>query len=145
MVVPLSTATIMSMDSFSVPGLAFKLDPAQLSWRETKVTGVGWIPLYLEGEGGPQRGSEDADGDETEPADAAVLIRMDPGCGYPRHVHLDVEEVLCLSGGYADELGTVREGDYVRYEAGSAHAPVALPGNPCVLFASARGGIRIVE
>ena len=46
-----------------------------------------------------------------------------------------------------------RAGDYVRYEAGSVHAPVALgrqdaptsDENPaCVLFASARAGITLV-
>ena len=120
-----------------VPGLA-PLDPQRLPWRPTKVPGVGWIPLFLEGEHGPRAATSQA-----EAAGSAVLIRMDPGCGYPRHAHLGVEEVLCLAGGYSDEFGTVRAGDFVRYDAGSAHAPVALDGEPCVLFATARGGIRI--
>jgi anti-sigma factor ChrR (cupin superfamily) len=75
---------------------------------------------------------------------------MAPGCGYPAHRHLDVEEVLILAGGYRDELGDHRAGDYLRYPPGSEHAPVALgdatrpagPGNEaCLLFASARGGV----
>jgi putative transcriptional regulator len=122
-----------------LPGLA-PLDPARLPWRTTKVRGVAWIPLFLEGERGPR-----ADTAAAEAAGSAVLLRMDPGCGYPRHAHLGVEEVLCLAGGYRDEFGTVRAGDFVRYEAGSAHSPVALDGESCVLFATARGGIRIEE
>jgi putative transcriptional regulator len=99
---------------------------------------VFWLPLFLAAERGP-RAESGAN------AGSTVLIRMDPGCGYPRHEHLDVEEVLCLAGGYADELGEVRAGDYVRYERGTAHAPVASPGDACILFAVARGGIRIVD
>ncbi len=125
------------MHTLRVPGLRPGVDAARLEWRETQVAGVGWIPLYLEGSSGPRAAGE--------PAGSAVLIRMDAGCGYPRHTHVDVEEVLVLSGGYADELGEYREGEYVRYEAGSSHAPVALEGGPCVLFATARGGIRIDE
>jgi anti-sigma factor ChrR (cupin superfamily) len=119
----------------AVPGLA-PLDAARIPWRETRIAGVAWLPLHLESEHGPRAGGGEG---------STVLIRMDPGCGYPRHAHLDVEEVLCLAGGYEDELGTVRAGDYVRYGKGSAHAPVALPGEPCVLFAVARGGIRLAD
>ena len=98
---------------------------------------MGWIPLLLESDSGPRV--------EGEPADTAVLIRMDAGCGYPRHRHVGVEEVLVLAGGYADEFGEYAQGEYVRYAAGSVHAPVALDGAACVLFATARGGIRMEE
>ena len=88
-----------------------------------------------------------------EPVEATVLIRMDPGRGYRAHRHEGVEEVYVLEGGYRDERGEYRAGDYVRYEEGSVHSPVALgrddrpisDENPaCVLFASARGGITLV-
>ena len=125
------------MHQVSVPGLEPALDPARLPWRGTDVEGVAWIPIFLGGERGPRDGGGGAE------ADSAVLIRMDPGCGYPPHTHLGVEEVLCLAGGYRDEHGTVRAGDYVRYEAGSTHAPVALAGEVCILYATARGGIRL--
>ena len=83
-----------------------------------------------------------------------MLIRMEPGCGYPPHRHCDVEEVLVLSGGYADEVGEHRAGSYVRYEAGSEHSPIALgdarraasaDNPPCVLFAIARRGIEALD
>jgi putative transcriptional regulator len=130
----------------SVPGLA-PLDPARIPWRATRERGISWFPLHLAGERGPRGAAGAAEGGPEPVANAAstVLIRMDPGCGYPRHEHVDVEEVLCLAGGYEDELGQVRAGDYARYAAGTAHAPVALPGEPCILFAVARGGIRIAE
>ena len=76
---------------------------------------------------------------------------MAPGRGYPPHRHLGLEEVLVLAGGYSDDRGTYRAGDYVGYESGSVHAPVALgdegravgPTNPaCVLFATVRLGIE---
>jgi putative transcriptional regulator len=76
---------------------------------------------------------------------AVVLIAMEPGCGYPRHRHRGPEEVLVLQGGYRDARGEHREGDYVRYEDGTEHEPVALPGAAtCVLFAIAHEGIALL-
>lgn len=124
-----------------IEGLDVKLDDARLPWRSTRYRGIQWMPLH-----------------PTEPAASGssarastVLIRMEPGCGYPRHVHLDLEEVLILRGGYRDESGAHRAGSYLRYPKDSAHAPVALgdparpPGddNPaCILFAVAHGGVE---
>lgn len=126
-----------------VPGLSLQIDAEGVPWRPTATPGVHWFLLA----------SEDASGDGGAATGASVLIRMEPGCGYPPHRHLDVEEVLVLQGGYTDEAGTHRAGEYLRYPPGSAHAPVALgdperpvgPDNPpCVLFALARGGIEIL-
>jgi len=121
-----------------VPGLRFSVDADDVPWRSTRTPGVAWFPVH--------------GGDGKRPGDAAVLIRMEPGCGYPPHRHLGVEEVLVLQGGYRDEFGTHESGDYVRYEAGSVHAPVAL-GEPhgsgadqpsCLLYAIARGGTEVL-
>ncbi len=128
-----------------IQGFSLKLDEAALPWRATRHAGVSWIPLH------------DADatshvaGEKGGARDATVLIRMEPGCGYPAHRHLDVEEVLILRGGYRDERGEHRAGAYLRYPPDSVHAPVALgdrsrpigPSNEaCLLFAVARGGVE---
>lgn len=124
------------------------IDDASLPWRSTRHRGIAWLPLHA-AEAGP-RGEPEAE----RATDATVLIRMDPGCGYPRHRHNGVEEVMILRGGYRDELGEHRAGSYVRYAAGSEHTPVALgdPGRPvgrenqaCVLYSIARGGVRNLE
>ncbi len=118
-------------------GLRLEVDGAGVVWRETRTPGVQWALLSSEGRG--------------EQAGATVLIRMEPGCGYPAHEHLGLEEVLILAGGYRDHLGEHRAGEYLRYEPGTRHAPVALgkaghpigPANPaCLLYAVSRGGIR---
>lgn len=79
-----------------------------------------------------------------------VLIRMEPGCGYPLHRHRGIEDVLVLQGGYRDDLGEYLAGTHIRYASGSAHSPVALgdPKRPSgednpswILFAIARGGV----
>lgn len=128
-----------------VPGLGISVDTEQVPWRTTGSEGVRW--LLLASEARPAEADEATSGAELG---ATVLIRMEPGFGYPPHLHRDVEEVLVLAGGYRDAEGEYCAGDYVRYAAGSAHAPVALgdarrpagPDNPaCVLFATARGGI----
>jgi anti-sigma factor ChrR (cupin superfamily) len=122
-----------------VPGLEVSIDDGNVPWLGTRVEGVSWLPLHLSGDG---------------PAnDGAVLIRMEPGRGYPSHRHIGVEEVLVLAGAYEDGAGIHRAGSYVRYEEGSVHSPVAAgdPSRPasadnpaCVLFAIARAGIEAV-
>lgn len=127
--------------------LTLKVDTDNVEWRSTQSTGISWCPLHL----AQSKGGRSADGEE---GDATVLIRMEPGRGYPAHRHCGIEEVLVLAGGYRDELGTYGTGDYVRYESGSVHAPVAL-GDPsrasgednpaCVLYAVARGGVALLD
>lgn len=124
-----------------IPNLRLQLESEDVAWQESGVDGIRLFPLELDhsvASGGGAR-------------EATLLIRMEPGHGYPPHRHLGIEEVLVLQGGYRDELGTHEAGHYVRYEAGSMHAPVALgdaaqpasASNPaCVLYATARGGIE---
>lgn len=129
-----------------LPGWKLDLDPSALPWRSTSAPGVQWLSVA--------QGPEPPAGRPASARDSTVLIRMQPGAGYPAHRHLDVEEVLVLQGGYSDERGTHRAGDYVRYEALSVHAPRAC-GDPdravgndnpaCLLFAIARGGIEPVD
>lgn len=75
-----------------------------------------------------------------------ALIAMAPGRGYPRHRHQGPEEVLVLQGGYRDECGEHRAGEFVRYEDGTVHTPVAIAdGDECVLFAIAHEGIALLR
>lgn len=124
--------------------LVLQAADAGVPWRATAWPGISWH-LLAEGEADASEVSGAARG-------ATVLIRMEPGCGYPAHRHLGVEEVLVLAGGYRDELGVHDAGQFVRYPKGSQHTPVALgdvakavgEDNPaCLLFASARGGIEL--
>jgi anti-sigma factor ChrR (cupin superfamily) len=76
---------------------------------------------------------------------AAVMIKMEPGTGYPAHRHVGPEELLVLQGGFTDGQGEWRAGDYARFEAGSHHAPVALSDGPaCIFFAVAHEGIELL-
>lgn len=129
-----------------IPGLELDVLDQRIDWRATRYPGVDWLPLHL----GPEL---HASGPDAEARETAVLIRMAPGCGYPAHRHVGVEEVLVLRGGYRDDRGEHVAGSYVRYDAGSTHAPIALgrvdrpegPENPaCLLFATAREGTVVV-
>ena len=105
------------------------MDCSGIPWKTTRYPGVR-VHFYA-----------------SDPASGRVvaLIGMAPGRGYPRHRHRGPEEVLVLQGGYRDELGEHRAGEFVRYEDGTAHAPVALDGNEeCVLFAIAHEGIALL-
>ena len=107
------------MGCVRIPGLRFEPD-TELPWRETRLLGVSWLPLHVEE--GPRREGRERGG-------GAVLIRMEPGCGYAPHRHLGSEDVLVLQGGYRDEHGEYRSGEHVHYVGGSVHAPRAL-GDP---------------
>ncbi len=107
-----------------------KLDPATIEWQETRYPGIFIHLLWL---------------DEGSSGDAAVLIRMDPGCSYPRHRHVREEDVLILEGSYADERGEYHAGTFLRNPAQSVHSARATGTVPCILFAVARGGIEILR
>lgn len=105
-------------------------DFSSIEWRATRHEGIFLHVLRR----------DEATGDST------VLIRMEPGRGYPAHSHNGVEEVLILQGGYRDQMGEHGAGDYVLNEAGSAHYPVATEGaEDCIMIAFAHGGIRLLN
>lgn len=105
------------------------MDLGAVPWRTTRYPGIA-VHFYAS---------------DRRTGRVLALIRMDPGHGYPRHTHRGVEAVLVLAGGYTDERGEHRAGEFVHYEDGSTHAPVALPaGAPCVLLALAHEGVQLL-
>ncbi|MBM4014425.1 MAG: cupin domain-containing protein [Planctomycetes bacterium] len=107
-----------------------RFDPDSVDWPPSRRPGISVRLLWQDESSG----------------DAAVLIRMEPGATYPRHLHVGDEDVLVLQGGFRDEQVELKCGEFRRFPAGSIHAPVAIEGGPpCVLFAVARGGIRLVR
>lgn len=137
-----------------IPGLQLAADVeglAELPWRATRYEGIDWLDLVgaqSEASGDTSRGAP-ADGEQNP--SQTVLIRMAPGCGYPRHRHIGPEDVLVLAGGYRDEDGrTFEAGQFVRYPSGSEHAPVAIgsgpeSSEPCILFAVAHCGTELAQ
>lgn len=108
------------------------MDLAAIPWRATRHAGVA-VHFYA---------SDRASGR------ALVLIRMEPGSGYPRHRHVGEEHVLVVQGAYHDGVGTHRAGEIVVHGDGSEHAPVAVTGpagaGPCVLLALAHEGVTLL-
>lgn len=51
-----------------------------------------------------------------------MLVRMQPGSAYPRHVHADFEECFVLAGDLSVGTHRMKAGDYQRAETGSLHA-----------------------
>ena len=98
------------------------MDANAIPWRSTRVQGID-VHFY----------ASDADSGRV-----VALIRMAPGRGYPRHRHRGTEEVLVLQGGYRDEFGEHTAGQFMSYDKGTAHSPVATAGAPCIA-ASASG------
>ncbi|MCR9245337.1 MAG: cupin domain-containing protein [bacterium] len=111
------------------------MDLDSIPWRKTRYTGMD-VHFY----------STDRDRGESGQGRVVALIRMQPGCGYPRHRHRGTEEVLVLRGGYRDEFGEHRAGAFVTYDGGTIHTPVAVDDcdEACVLLAIAREGIKLV-
>lgn len=107
------------------------MDLTAIPWRTTRYPGVA-VHFYASDEHSGR---------------VLALIRMDPGCGYPRHRHRGSEDVLVLQGGYRDERGRYGAGEFVRHEDGSSHSPIAVDGDdavPCVLLALAHEGIHLL-
>lgn len=104
-------------------------DFSKIEWRDTRHKGISLNIMRRDEKTG----------------DATVFIRMQPGCGYPAHLHVGIEEVLILQGGYRDSKGEHRAGDYIINEAGTSHYPIALEGEDCIMFAIAHEGIERLE
>ncbi|MFY9345228.1 MAG: cupin domain-containing protein [Planctomycetota bacterium] len=107
------------------------MDLTAIPWQSTRYPGVA-IHFYAT---------------DRQSRRALVLIRMEPGCGYPRHRHHGEEHLLVVQGCYRDERGEHRAGGFAIYPDGSEHAPVATsePGAvPCVLLALAHEGIVLL-
>ena len=71
-----------------------------------------------------------------------LIGHMPPGLRFPRHVHLGLEQVVVLSGGYDDERGEFVAGDYGVYEPGSEHGPETLDGDDCWILFRLDGPVR---
>ena len=107
-----------------------RFDPNGVDWPSSRRRGISVLTLWVDEKSG----------------DAAVLVRMEPGCEYPRHRHVREEDVFVLQGGFRDDGGEYRAGTFHRFPAGSVHGPVALElEDACVLFTVARGGIEILR
>ena len=77
-----------------------------------------------------------------EPGIDARLFRIEPGASIPHHDHAAAELTLVLQGGFSDHRGEYHRGDVCEGEAGIAHRPVGLAGEPCICFAVSLGGYR---
>ena len=63
-----------------------------------------------------------------EKARATSLVRYLPGATFPAHQHPGGEEILVLSGTFADEHASYPEGWYLRNPPGSGHRPASPEG-----------------
>lgn len=99
---------------------------SDLPWKPTSWPGISLVFLDSEADG-----------------TARVLIRMEPGCGYPAHRHVGEEEVFVIAGTYRDGRGVYAAGTLQKHPAGSQHAPVAGPEG-ALLYACAHRGIEVL-
>jgi anti-sigma factor ChrR (cupin superfamily) len=74
--------------------------------------------------------------DGGEVARATSIVRYEAGGRFPRHTHDLGEEILVLTGTFADEHGSYPAGTYLRNPAGSSHQPYTDDG--CELFVKLR-------
>ena len=66
----------------------------------------------------------------------AELLRIEPGCGAPRHTHDGHEFTLVMQGAFKDSDNTVyRRGDICMAGPEKTHKPVAEPGPVCLALA----------
>lgn len=70
------------------------------------------------------------------------LLRIEPGCGVPRHDHTGSEYTLVLTGAFHDGHALYRPGDISLGEPGLTHQPVASSGEVCFALAVSEGDVR---
>ncbi len=63
------------------------------------------------------------------------LIRLEPGCGSPRHTHKGMEYTLVLTGAFSDDHGRYGVGDFVAASPDVVHRPIAEEGEACISLA----------
>ena len=73
----------------------------------------------------------------------AAFLRILPGNSFPSHKHIGGEDCFILSGAFRDERGEHHTGEYAYSEPGSWHRNLtALPGDDCIVFVVANGGVE---
>jgi len=67
-----------------------------------------------------------------------MLVRMEPGTSYPRHLHAGAEECYVLQGDIKVGDAVLRAGDYQRAEGGSEHGVQSTEGGCLLLIVSSQ-------
>ncbi len=93
------------------------VDVAALPWRPTPYEGVEMKVLLEDEESGL----------------LTALFRWAPGAVLPFHEHVEIEQSYVLEGGFEDDAGVCRAGDFVWRPAGSRHQARSADG--CLLIA----------
>lgn len=70
------------------------------------------------------------------------ILRIEPGCGAPRHTHEGNEYTLVVSGGFTDENGSYGPGDMSIAGPQDTHQPIADPGEVCYALAVTDGQLK---
>ena len=112
--------------------------PVAPAVRPDFTPGFDWAPAalrpYLAGKtwrrafGGFDEIRLDLHGD----AHRVSLLRLQPGEGLPPHRHVAGEFTVVLQGGYTDNTGNYRVGDFAVGPGPQEHHPIADPGDPCI-------------
>ena len=71
------------------------------------------------------------------------LMRIRAGTAMPRHGHAGEEFTLVLQGGFADDAGHYRPGDFAFADRGIEHQPRADVDGDCICLAVSRGPVRL--
>lgn len=70
------------------------------------------------------------------------LLRIEPGCGAPKHTHDGNEYTLVVAGGFTDEKGSYGPGDLSIAGPEDLHQPIADPGEVCYALAVTDGSLK---
>jgi putative transcriptional regulator len=74
----------------------------------------------------------------------AALCRLRPGILLPRHSHRGQEYSVVLAGGYRDEAGVYRRGDFVALDKGDPeHQPIVDEHEPCLCLVVQDAPVRL--
>ncbi len=74
-----------------------------------------------------------------------VIMQIKPKAAIPRHCYTRNEYKLVIRGGFSDEYGDYKSGDFVTYQQGEHHTPTNHGNEECILVAGERKYIQFVN
>lgn len=70
------------------------------------------------------------------------LLRVNKGRSVFQHTHTGTEFTMLLQGGYSDELGNYRAGDFIECDNSHNHKPIAHRDEDCILLTAVSGNLH---
>jgi anti-sigma factor ChrR (cupin superfamily) len=113
------------------PPLAATAPPAAPGFTLLPADAGVWLPT-------PHRGVRLREMSSASPDFSVVMFSLEPGAIFPSHEHTGAEDLYILSGDAVMDGRSLRAGDFLHWEAGTAHREMRSPSGCRALLITSR-------